>query len=269
MPASWRADCHSTRAVACRRAGFSRRKAISVTVQRRDSTQRHIVCPLIPCRRVPRAGSCRHDQNKGGRFLPDQTDNVCCVPSRKQGQRPASERREKRNAGRSLMPTPPQSQQPTRWGGWSRCLAERASARTIYSDVQAIQWNGMTGGLGLQGKRQRQAVERIGWWSDSLKAVRQVRRVSAARSWNEVGAVERLARKFPAVLALIADVLPVRSIAGYCRCLGRTKSRGLMLMSWPIGGASRPLASFGAPLSLTVSAVCVRRNERKHPAESA
>jgi hypothetical protein len=49
-------------------------------------------------------------------------------------------------------------------------------------------------------------------------------------------------------LAPYCGVLPVRSIAGYC-------------WSWPICGASRPLESLGAPLSLTVSAVCGRRNE--------
>jgi hypothetical protein len=40
----------------------------------------------------PASGECRHDQNKGGRFLPDRTDNVCCVPSRKQSRHPASQR---------------------------------------------------------------------------------------------------------------------------------------------------------------------------------
>jgi len=43
--------------------------------------------------------------------LPDQTDNVCCVPSRKQSRHPASQRSEKRSVGCSLMPTSPQSQQ--------------------------------------------------------------------------------------------------------------------------------------------------------------
>jgi hypothetical protein len=52
-------------------------------------------------------------------------------------------------------------------------------------------------------------------------------------------------------LAPYCGVLPVRSIAGYCR-------------SWPICGASRPLESlfFGrARRFLTVSPVCGRRNE--------
>src|ERR1035437_3533149 len=109
--------------------------------------------------------------------------------SRKQGEATGAERSEHRKPRRSLMPTPPQSQQPTRRGGWSRCLAERASARTIYSDVQPIQRSGMMVGSGVTGQPGQQAVERIGWWSDTLKAVRQVRRVSAARSWNEVGEV--------------------------------------------------------------------------------
>ena len=43
--------------------------------------------------------------------MPDQTDNVCCVPSRKQGEATGAERSEHRKPRRSLMPTPPQSQQ--------------------------------------------------------------------------------------------------------------------------------------------------------------
>jgi hypothetical protein len=48
------------------------------------------------------------------------------------------------------------------------------------------------------------------------------------------------------------------------RCLARAKHRGLLLMSWPICGASRPLESFcfgRARRILTVSPVCGRRNE--------
>ena len=48
MPASWRGDGHATRAGACRRGCLYRRAAISVTVQQRDSTQRHFVCHLLP-----------------------------------------------------------------------------------------------------------------------------------------------------------------------------------------------------------------------------
>ena len=48
------------------------------------------------------------------RSMSDQTDNVCCVPSRKQSRHPASQRSEKRSVGCSLMPTPPQSQQHSR-----------------------------------------------------------------------------------------------------------------------------------------------------------
>jgi hypothetical protein len=85
------------------------------------------------------------------------------------------------------------------------------------------------------------------------------------------------------VLTVIADVLhraePRGAIAGLGRAeprdhiavscprattrglllSGRTKSRGHIAV-WPICGASRPLESLGATLSLPVSTVCGRRN---------
>jgi hypothetical protein len=78
-------------------------------------------------------------------------------------------------------------------------------------------------------------------------------------------------------LTVIADCIGRAEPRGLLRCLARAKHRGLLLISWPdevsrpycrswpICGASRPLESLGAPLSLTVSAVCGRRNamERK------
>ena len=74
-------------------------------------------------------------------------------------------------------------------------------------------------------------------------------------TWGENWPVSRLMpMAWPGGAARpIADVLPGRSLAGYCWC-------------WP-DGVSRPPESSGAhDVLLTVSAVCGRRNERKHPA---
>ena len=75
-------------------------------------------------------------------------------------------------------------------------------------------------------------------------------------------------------LTVIAASCTGRSLAVLLLCLRRqAEPRAVMLIflpdevarpycrSWPICGASRPLESLGAPLSLTVSAVCGRRNE--------
>ena len=71
--------------------------------------------------------------------------------------------------------------------------------------------------------------------------------------------------------ACFATQEQTRRAHGYCGGPGRAKPRG------PIAGLGRYaehralcwFAALGAPLSVPVSAVCGRRNEREHPAKSA
>ena len=184
--------------------------------------------------------------------------------SRKQGEATGAERSEHRKPRRSLMPTPPQSQQP--FAG-SRCPAQSRQRQPSFltprrqSVGRGLRRDGNMGALG------RPARSLPPWCQTNL-----VLPVSSAVSVRCNAACEMEAvQKWP-----ISRLIPMcwpgvasRPIAG----LARAKHRGLLLISWsdevarpycwswPICGASRPLESLGAPLSLTVSAVCGRRNE--------
>ena len=103
----WREGCPPTGALIARtnaRCGL----AISVTVQRRDWHTTPHCLTLIPRRRVPARGVVGAKRIKVGVFAHghhDQTDNVCCVRSRKQSCMPTSPRSSRYFVGASgLVP---------------------------------------------------------------------------------------------------------------------------------------------------------------------
>ena len=185
--------------------------------------------------------------------------------SRKQSRCPASQRSEKRNVGCSLMPTPPQSQQHfagSRFPAQSRQRQPSFLTPRRQSVGRGLRRDGCMGALG------RPARSLPPWCQTNF-----VLPVSSAVSVRcnaacEMEAVQKwpISRLLPrprrqaeprAVMLVSCPCEASRAIADFLA--GR--SRAAILLSWPICGASRPLASLGAPLSLTVSAVCGRRNE--------
>jgi hypothetical protein len=151
------------------------------------------------------------------------------------------------------MPTPPQSQQHfagSRFPAQSRQRQPSFLTPRRQSVGRGLRRDGNMGALG------RPARSLPPWCQTNL-----VLPVSSAVSVRCNAACEMEAvQKWP-----ISRLMPVS-------CTGRSLAVLLLMSwpdevarpycrSWPICGASRPLESLGAPLSLTVSAVCGRRNE--------
>ena len=141
----------------------------------------------------------------------------------------------------------------------------RSPAQSRQRQPTILSLRRQSGGRGL---RRDECMGAIGSTARSLATKSQTNLVVSVRSASFASAAPR---KLVALTA-IADVLgDRRSLAPYCWCLGRAKPRG------HIAGLGRYaehrglccLAGLGAPLSVPVSAVCDRRNEREHPAKSA
>jgi hypothetical protein len=157
--------------------------------------------------------------------LPDQTDNVCCVPSRKQSRHPASQRSEKRSVGCSLMPTPPQSQQ--HFAG-SRFPASSRQRERHFSDSTTAERRAWAATRWQHGRVRQTCPQPAAVVSDQFGFTSEFGcfcplQCSLRNGGGQKWPISRLLAGVPAPTSATggasrrnADVLPVRSIAGYC-----------------------------------------------------
>jgi len=189
----------------------------------------------------------------------DRTDNVCCVMSRKQSRRPASQRSEKCSVGWCFMPTPPRSQRQFCRVCWTHSRRSRASA-SHESESPPMERSGMMAGFGaimaIRDSRPRSPATGSqtnivlpagsGSPSPRLLPVLGVRR-SLAPYWQ----VEPAPTGPCAASRAIACPGRYAEHRGHIAGLGRAKPRDLWLLAFR--GRARAV--------LTVSPVCGRRNE--------
>jgi hypothetical protein len=150
MPASWRDDCHATRAVACRRgtAGSNQRDSEAAGLH----TTAHCLT-LIPRRRVPLAGSVGAKRIKVGGTTKRTMCVVCCPGSK--AARPASQRSEKRSVRLFLHANPPRSRWAHLLDSFSGAVA---TAQANNSDSPLVERNGRLCDEMAKGKSRQTAV---------------------------------------------------------------------------------------------------------------